>query len=184
MKIIFNKIKQLEKDVNNFFMKEKYLNDLSLISNFLGKSNFDEDEIKNLKDLFEKTEIQSFTNAAYYFIKYVFFQINSEKLLDCYSDERDVKIHEYILNLFKYTRYIKEEKNENTQLASTKIAIMLQIIGIANLNSRYLKLCAKYFKNEEITLDRFILGCILLINTENNEASYLIMNILNKYYVC
>lgn len=113
-------------------------------------------------------------------MKYVFFQINSEKLLDCYSDKEDVKIHDMIIIIFEYVKYLKDGGVKENELIVSQVGILKQIIEIAKIKQSS-KLCVDLLCVNKNSLRQLIIGCILLINAENDNDMDLFKNFLSYY---
>lgn len=176
-----DQIGTLEKKINNFFLLKDNIGALSTISNCLGKSVFEKNEVDKLKNLFSNVDIKNYNDMLYFSLKYIFFQINNENtLLDCFSDKNDIKIHDMILNLFKYGKYQREKDLSEKEFTIVQVAILKEIIDIAKLNDQFSELCLGLLFSKPC-LKQFIIGCILLINSENDNAMELINNLLNYY---
>ena len=160
-------IKELDNKISNFFKIGNNIQDLLVVFNCLGKSNFKEEEVEKLKNLFNSLNIKCYNDVLYLCIKYVFFQIGNETLLDCFSDPKDAQIHDMIINLFKLAKYQKIKKLKSNEMIPIETAILVEVMKIAKLNKEYSRLCCELLLNYEINLKQFIIGSILLNNSEN-----------------
>lgn len=175
-----SQIDSLDNKLNQFFLSKKNCNELLIIKDILGKSQFKNNEDKKLKNLFTNLEVENFKDMLYLSMKYVFFQVNNENLLDCFSDKEDIKIHEMIIRIFKYIKYQKDNDIEESELIIIQLAVLRQVTDIAQINEDYSELCSNLLSINKISFKQFIIGCILLINGENDNDMELIKNFL-KY---
>ena len=173
-------INEFDKKINNFFILQNNLDALLIIKNCLGKSEFQEKEVEDLKNLFKNLDLKSYHDMLYLSIKYVFFQINNENLLDCFSDSNDNHIHDMIIKVFEYTKYQKDNNVNEKEFIIIQVAILKQIVDIAIISADYSNLC-KELLCANTSLKQFIIGCILLINAENDDVMNLIKHFLDYY---
>ena len=166
-------INELDKKINSFFILKDNLTALLIIKNCLGKSKFNEKEVEDLKNLFINLDLKFYNDMLYLSTKYVFFQINNENLLDCFSDSNDNLIHDMIIKMFEYARYQKDNHMEEKEFIIIQVAILKQIVDIARINSDYSNLF-KELLCAITSLKQFIIGCILLFNAENDDVMNLI----------
>jgi hypothetical protein len=172
---------ELDNKISSFFLSMNNFNELLIIRECLGKSQFHNNEEKKLKDLFANLNPKIYQDMLYLSMKYVFFQINNEKLVDCYSDKEDLKIHDMIIKIFEYVKYLKDCAVKENELIIAQVGILKQIIEIAKINKSYSKLCVDLLCVNKISLRQFIIGCILSINAENDNDMDLFKNFLSYY---
>ena len=115
---------ELDKKINTFFLSNNNFKELLIIQECLGKSQFHNNEEKKLKDLFANLNPKIYQDMLYLSMKYVFFQINSEKLVDCYSSQEDLKIHDMIIQIFEYSKYLKDGDVKENELIDAQVGIL------------------------------------------------------------